>query len=89
MNKNELTDKIAASAGINRTEAKKALDAAITAIKDTLATGDKVVLADLGTFSVKERAERVGRNPLTKEKITIPAKRMVCFKGARSLNGRL
>lgn len=89
MNKNELTDKIAAAAGMTKAEAKKAIDATISVIKDTVAAGDKVTLADLGTFSVKERAERVGTNPLTKEKIVIPAKKMVCFKAASSLNNRL
>lgn len=80
MNKTDLIEKIAASAGITKADSKKALDAAIVAIKDALASGDKVSLVGFGTFSVSERAEREGINPSTKQKITIPAKKLVKFK---------
>jgi DNA-binding protein HU-beta len=80
MNKTDLIEKIAASAGITKADSKKALDATIVAIKDALASGDKVSLVGFGTFSVSERAEREGINPSTKQKITIPAKKLVKFK---------
>ena len=71
MNKTELVEKIAASAGISKVDAKKALDATVVAIKDALVKGDKVALVGFGTFSVNERPAREGINPLTKQKITI------------------
>jgi DNA-binding protein HU-beta len=80
MNKTELVEKIAAGAGLSKVESKKALEATIVAIKDALAAGDKVALIGFGTFSVSERTAREGINPSTKQKITIPAKKLVKFK---------
>ena len=80
MNKTELVEKIAAGAGLSKIDSKKALEAAIVAVKDALASGDKVALIGFGTFSISERAEREGINPSTKEKITIPAKKLIKFK---------
>lgn len=80
MNKTDLVEKIAASAGLSKVDAKKAVEAAIIAIKDALASGDKVALIGFGTFSINERTAREGINPSTKEKITIPAKKIVKFK---------
>ena len=73
MNKTELVEKVAASAGISKVDAKKAIDATVVAIKDALVKGDKVALVGFGTFSVNERPAREGINPLTKQKITIAA----------------
>ena len=80
MNKTELVEKIAASAGLSKVDAKKALDAAVAAIKDALVAGDKVQLVGFGTFSVNERPAREGINPATKEKIQIAAKKVAKFK---------
>ena len=92
MNKTELVEKIAASAGISKVDAKKALDATVVAIKDALVKGDKVALVGFGTFSVNERPAREGINPareginpLTKQKITIAAKKVAKFKAGAEL----
>ena len=82
MNKTELVEKIAASAGISKVDAKKALDATVVAIKDALVKGDKVALVG---FSVNERPAREGINPLTKQKITIAAKKVAKFKAGAEL----
>ena len=80
MNKTELIDKIAASAGITKDQAKAALNATTNALKDALIAGDKIQLVGFGTFSVNERPAREGINPATKEKITIAAKKVAKFK---------
>ncbi len=79
MNKTELVKKIAEAAGLSAADAKKALDATTTAIKDALVAGDKVQLVGFGTFGTKERPAREGINPRSKEKITIAAKKVVKF----------
>ena len=85
MNKTELVEKIAAGAGITKVDAKKALDAAIGAVKEALIAGDKVALIGFGTFSVAERPAREGINPATKEKIMIAAKKIAKFKAGAEL----
>ena len=85
MNKSELIDKIAAGAGLTKAESKKALDAAVAAVKEALVAGDKVALVGFGTFAIKERGEHEGINPATKEKIMIPAKKVVKFKAGAEL----
>ena len=85
MNKTELVEKIAAGADLSKVDAKKALDAAIAAIKDALVAGDKIALVGLGTFAVSERPAREGINPATKEKITIAAKKVAKFKAGAEL----
>ena len=85
MNKTELVEKIAAGAGISKVDAKKALDATVAAIKDALVAGDKVALVGFGTFSVNERPAREGINPLTKQNISIAAKKVAKFKPGAEL----
>lgn len=85
MNKTELVDKIAAVAGLSKVDSKKALDAAVVAIKEALEAGDKVALVGFGTFAVAERPAREGINPATKAKIQIPAKKVVKFKAGAEL----
>ena len=75
MNKTDLVNEIAAKAGLNKVAAKAALDACLESIEQALANEDKVQLIGFGTFSIVEKPERVGINPATKEKITIPAER--------------
>ncbi len=89
MNKTELIEKIAAGSGLPKTEAKKALDATVAAIKDALIAGDKISLVGFGTFSVNERPAREGINPATKEKIQIAAKKVAKFKAGAELNDAL
>ena len=85
MNKTELIDKIEASAGITKDQAKAALNATTNALKDALIAGDKIQLVGFGTFSVNERPAREGINPATKEKIQIAAKKVAKFKAGAEL----
>ena len=85
MNKTELIDKIAASPGITKDQAKAALNATTNALKDALIAGDKIQLVGFGTFSVNERPAREGINPATKEKIQIAAKKVAKFKAGAEL----
>jgi DNA-binding protein HU-beta len=85
MNKSELVEKIAAGAGLSKTDAKKALEATVAAIKDALIANDKIALVGFGTFSVSERPAREGINPATKQKITIAAKKIAKFKAGAEL----
>ena len=85
MNKTELIEKIAADAGITKAQAKAALDATTSALKDALVAGDKIQLVGFGTFSVNERPAREGINPATKEKIQIAAKKVAKFKAGAEL----
>ena len=85
MNKTELINAIAENAGLNKADAKKALDATISAISEALKKGDKIALVGFGTFSVNERPARTGINPRTKEQITIAAKKIAKFKDGAEL----
>lgn len=85
MNKTELSSAVAKQANLTQAQAKAAVDATLAAIATALKEGDKVALLGFGTFSVNERPERQGINPSTKEKITIPAKKVVKFKAGSAL----
>lgn len=85
MNKSELIDSIAASADISKASAGRALDAAIDAVTSELKAGGQVSLVGFGTFSVKERAARAGRNPQTGETIQIKAAKIPSFKAGKAL----
>lgn len=85
MNKSELIDSIAASADLSKASAGRALDATIEAIGDALKGGDSVALVGFGTFAVKERAARTGRNPQTGNPIEIKAAKVPSFKAGKAL----
>ena len=85
LNKAELVAAVAEKADMSKKDSEKAVNAVLSAIEDALAGKDKVQLVGFGTFEVKERAERTGRNPQTKEKITIPASRVPGFKAGKAL----
>ena len=85
MNKTELIEKIAANAGLTKVDAKKALDAAVEAVKKALIKGDKVQLIGFGTFAVTKKPAREGINPSTKQKIKIAAKKVAKFKAGAEL----
>lgn len=85
MNKTDLTNEIAAKAGLNKVAAKAALDACLESIAQALANEDKVQLIGFGTFSVVEKPERAGINPRTKQQIVIPARKAVKFKASSEL----
>ncbi len=84
MNKTELVVAVAEQAGIAKKDAEKAVAAVIDSITSALASGDKVQLVGFGTFEVRERGERTGRNPQTKETITIPASKLPVFKAGKA-----
>ena len=85
MNKTELVQAIAENANLTKVQAKAALDAGIIAVENALKKGDKVALIGFGTFQVIQKDPREGINPLTKAKITIPAKKVVKFRAGAEL----
>ena len=85
MNKSELIAAMAAKTGEIKKDAEIALDAMIAAITASLKKGDKVQLVGFGSFEVKKRAARKGRNPQTKEEIKIPASKAPVFKAGKAL----
>ncbi|MBO5718683.1 MAG: HU family DNA-binding protein [Bacteroidales bacterium] len=89
MNKTELINAIAEKAGLSKADAKKALDAFVCSVEETLAKGDKLTLVGFGTFSVSEKAARTGINPATKATITIPAKKVAKFKAGAELQAKV
>jgi DNA-binding protein HU-beta len=85
MNKAELIQAVAESVDIPKASAAKAVDAVINSIKNRLAEGDAVTLIGFGTFSVRERAARTGRNPRTGKPIDIKAAKVPIFKPGKAL----
>ena len=85
MNKGDLIDAIAASTGLSKADAGRAIDATTSAIAGELAGGGSVALVGFGTFSVSHRAARMGRNPATGEAIQIRASTVPKFKAGKAL----
>ncbi len=89
MTKNELIEAVAQSAELNKKQADAAVNAVIDTITDALEKDEKVVLVGFGTFEVRERKARTGRNPATKEEIQIPASKAPVFKAGKGLKTRV
>lgn len=85
MNKAELIDVVADNADLSKAAAGRALDSVITAITKALKKGDTVTLVGFGTFSVRKRSARIGRNPRTGEAIKIKASKAPGFKAGKAL----
>ena len=85
MNKAELINAVAEKTSLSKKDSEAAVNAALEAITATLADGDKVQLVGFGSFEVKKREARVGRNPKTKEEIQIPASKVPAFKAGKAL----
>ncbi|MDD3519057.1 MAG: HU family DNA-binding protein [Chromatiales bacterium] len=85
MNKSELIDAVANSADLSKAAAAKAVDAVIDAIAGALKNGEQVSVVGFGTFLVRTREARTGRNPRTGETINIPASNMPSFKAGKAL----
>ena len=85
MNKGELVEKIATDAQLSKASANRALDAFMEAVSESLKKGDPVALVGFGTFSVKDRAARKGRNPQTGATIQIKAKKVAKIKAGKAL----
>jgi len=85
MNKAELTEAMAEAADISKAAAARALDGMVDAITEALKNGDQVSLIGFGTFSVRDRAARTGRNPQTGAAINIAASKNPAFKAGKAL----
>ena len=85
MNKTELINAVAEKAALSKKDAEAAVTAALDAVAAALAEGDEVRLVGFGTFEVKKREARIGRNPKTKEEIKIPATKVPAFKAGKAL----
>ena len=85
MNKAELVTLVANKSGLTKKDTEKTINAVFDTITETLVGGDKVQLVGFGSFEVKSRAARVGRNPKTKESIQIPASKSPVFKAGKVL----
>ncbi|MGB9670502.1 MAG: HU family DNA-binding protein [Halothiobacillaceae bacterium] len=85
MNKSELIDAVAQSADISKAAAARAVDGFVAAVTDALKKGEQVTLVGFGTFLVREREARTGRNPQTGAEIKIPASKLPSFKAGKGL----
>lgn len=85
MNKAELINVVSEAAEVSKKDAETVITATLDAITDALKEGEKVQLVGFGSFEVKVRAERMGRNPQTKEPIPIPASKAPVFKAGKAL----
>lgn len=89
MNKAELISSVAEKSKLTKKDAEAAVKALIESVVETLENGDKVQLVGFGTFEAKKRAERQGKNPRTKEPITIPASTVPVFKAGKEFKERV
>jgi len=85
VNKAELISAVAEKSELTKKDAEKAINAFVSVVTEALANNDKVQLVGFGTFEVRKRAERKGRNPQTKEEIVIPASKAPVFKAGKAL----
>ena len=85
VNKNELVASVAEKAGLTKKDAEKAVNAFVETVQQSLVEGNKIQMIGFGTFEVKERAARTGRNPRTNEEIQIPASKNPVFKAGKAL----
>lgn len=85
MNKSELISSVAETSGLSKKDATKAVEAVFESIQDALGNGDKVQVIGFGTFEVRERAARKGRNPQTGKEIDIAASKVPAFKAGKAL----
>ncbi|MFK7681523.1 HU family DNA-binding protein [Priestia megaterium] len=85
MNKTQLVDAVATKSELTKQDSKKAIDALFETISNTLAKEEKIQLVGFGTFEIRERTERTGRNPQKGEQMTIPASKSPAFKPGKEL----
>ncbi len=85
MNKSELIDAVASAADLSKAEGARAVDGVIGAITQALSSGDQVTVVGFGTFLVRQREARAGRNPRTGETIQIKASKVPAFKAGKAL----
>jgi DNA-binding protein HU-beta len=85
MNKNELVEAVASEASLSKADASRAVDAVVSSITGAMKRGDSVSVLGFGTFTVRDRAARTGRNPRTGEEIQIAASKNPAFKAGKAL----
>ena len=85
MNKTELIAAVAEKSGLSKKDADNAVNAMLDAVVETLSQGDKVQIVGFGTFEVRSRSERQGRDPRTNNPITIPASKSPAFKAGKAI----
>ena len=89
MNKGELIASVAEKAELSKKDADKVVAAVLDSVSDALVAGDKVQIIGFGTFEVRERASRVGRNPKTGEELKISASKVPAFKAGKALKDKV
>ena len=89
MNKTDLIDSVAKAAKLSKKDSESAITAVLDSITEALAKDDKVVLVGFGTFEVRKRAARKGRNPSTKQETKIPASKAPVFKAGKGLKDKV
>lgn len=85
MNKNDLVSTVSERTGLTKKDSERAVNAVIDSIQGALTRGDKVALVGFGTFEVRSRKPRMGRNPQTGQSIKIPASKVPAFKAGKQL----
>ena len=85
MTKTTMVESVARNAGVTKAEASRVMEALIKSVTDALSKGEKVTMTGFGTFEVRQRAARMGRNPQTGATIQIPAQRTPAFRAGKSL----
>ena len=85
MNKTELIDAVAKAADMSKANASKAVDATLDSITEALKKGETITLIGFGTFEIRERAERTGRNPATGQEMKIAASKTPAFRAGKAL----
>ena len=85
MNKAELVEAVSDKTGITKKQAGNVIDAITDTVKETLSKGERITLVDFGTFQVRQRKAREGRNPRTGKKLEIPAKKVPKFRAGKNL----
>jgi DNA-binding protein HU-beta len=89
MNKSDLVASMAEKSDLSKKDTEKALNSFMESVEEALSNGDKVTLVGFGSFEVRDRAARKGRNPQTKEEITIPATKAPIFKVGKALKDQV
>jgi DNA-binding protein HU-beta len=85
MTKTQIVEAVAKNASVTKAEGARVMEAVIKSITDALSSGERVTITGFGTFEVRQRAARMGRNPQTGETIQIPAQRTPAFRAGKSL----
>lgn len=89
MNKRDFIDLVSAKTGLTKKDSEQTMDAIFEVLRDTLSQGDRLLVNGFGVFQTQERKARVGRNPRTREAVSIPAATVAVFKPSQALKDKL